>query len=171
MKDNIALVGLRGSGKSTVGLLLAKKLKFPLIDMDRELEFRKGQKIQEWVAAEGWLSFREAEVNLLEELSSSDGKIISTGGGAILNEASRKRLREKTKCFYLHWQPSILAARIDGDSNRPRLKGEGSLVDEMAKLYEERDNLYRECGVMIEHQGTENVEWTLAEILRNLGAD
>lgn len=167
---NIALIGLRGSGKSTLGRLLARKLKRHFIDMDQELEFRKGLKISEWVQKEGWEPFREAEEKLLQELTLTDEKIIATGGGVVLSEKSREILQSKMKSVYLHWPEDILVERIEGDASRPSLKNGLTLKDEVKQLCGERDPLYRACAEVINCDGSQDVEGVLARMIELLKA-
>ena len=84
-KTRIALIGFRASGKSLVGKLLAEELNLSFVDMDERLVASFGRGIDQWVQAHGWESFRQAESELLEELSREQGLVVATGGGVVLS--------------------------------------------------------------------------------------
>ncbi|MEB0231738.1 shikimate kinase, partial [Undibacterium sp. 10I3] len=95
MSKNIFLVGLMGSGKTTVGRVLAKKLNKVFIDSDHEIEARTGVSIPVIFEIEGEISFRQREADVIRDLTAQDGIVLATGGGAVLDPASRKYLQER----------------------------------------------------------------------------
>jgi len=125
--DRIALIGMRGSGKTTLGRLLAESFGLPLIDCDKELESRLGMSISEMFSQFGETGFREKESTCLGDLVQGDRWILACGGGAILREANRNLLRDRGYVIWLDAPPEILSERVTRDpwsaSGRPPLLG------------------------------------------------
>ncbi|MCL2075293.1 MAG: shikimate kinase [Betaproteobacteria bacterium] len=142
---NLYLVGLMGSGKTTVGRQLAKCLERPFLDTDHELEARTGVRIPLIFEIEGEAGFRRREAQIVEELTQQKGIVLATGGGAVLNAESRKLLRQRGWTAYLDAHPTLLWERTRHDRNRPLLQVEKPL-ERLASLYAERDPLYREIA-------------------------
>lgn len=141
---SIALIGLRGSGKTSLGKLLAEKLNFAFVDTDEIFAGKEKQSIAEFVAQNGWDAFRIREEQILLEISQNQ-TIISCGGGIILREANRKFLKQVFTVF-LDVPVKVLVERLNKDRNtaqRPAFT-EKSLVDEMQELYDARRALYLE---------------------------
>src|SRR5687768_14210666 len=115
------LIGLRGSGKSTVAPLLARRLGFVALDADAELERHEGRTVQAIFRDHGEQEFRRLERAVLMELLGQPLAVLATGGGAVLHEVVRCRLRERFT-VWLHAEVDVLAARIAG-SGRPSLTG------------------------------------------------
>lgn len=142
----LALVGSRGTGKSTVGRLVADALAMPFVDADRELESRLGRSIASIFAERGESAFRDEEALLLHELTGRPGLVLATGGGVILREANRHALRRFGFVAWLKADPTTLAARLQGDpAGRPALTPLG-LLDEVASVLESRIPFYREVA-------------------------
>lgn len=138
----IFLVGMPGSGKSTVGRHLARRLGLPFFDSDQCIEQRLGCSIREFFAREGEGAFRDVEERVLAELAQGPDAVVATGGGAVLREANRTRLHEGGKVIYLRSTPEELYRRVRHDTQRPLLQ----VADPLAKLralHAERDPLYR----------------------------
>ncbi len=134
-----------GSGKSTVGRQLARRIGLPFFDSDHLIEQRLGCSIREYFAREGEAAFRDLEEQVLAELARGPDAVVATGGGAVLREANRKVLREAGKVVYLRSSPEELFRRLRHDTQRPLLQ----VADPLAKLrslYAERDPLYRETA-------------------------
>ena len=147
---SIALVGLPGSGKSTVGRQLARRLGLPFRDSDHEIEQRIGCSIREFFEREGEPAFRDIEQEVIRELTQSGGAVLATGGGAVLRPANREQLRAAGSVVYLRSPPEELFRRLRHDSQRPLLQVDDPL-QRLRTLYEERDPLYREtCHYVIE---------------------
>ncbi len=147
MQTRCALVGMPGSGKTTVGRQLARRLNLPFVDMDQQLEERLGSSIRQYFEQCGEASFREREQALLAELAASGGPMmLSTGGGAVLRPANRAALRAGFgQVLYLHASPEDLLRRVRHDSNRPLLQVADPLA-RLRELYQLRDPLYREVA-------------------------
>ncbi len=139
----IFLIGPMGVGKSTIGRHLAEILQKNFLDADQELEKRTGANISLIFEIEGEDGFRKRERDLIAELSAKENLVLATGGGAVLNEENRKRLRGRGYVVYLHADIDTLVKRTHRDRKRPLLQN----VDKRQKLEElmkEREPLYRQ---------------------------
>lgn len=134
-----------GSGKSTVGRQLSRRLGLPFFDSDQLIEQRLGCSIREYFAREGEAAFRDVEEQVLATLAQGGHAVVATGGGAVLREANRRHLRDAGRVIYLRSTPDELFRRLRHDTQRPLLQ----VVDPLARLrtmYAERDPLYREAA-------------------------
>jgi shikimate kinase len=142
------LIGPRGSGKSTVARLLARKLDWNWCDADEELEKRYGQSIRAIFASEGEASFRDKESALLMELCHLPRCIIATGGGVVLRESNRALLRASGRVVGLTAEVETLWQRVQADAStaerRPPLTVGGRA--EMEEILRFREPLYRQCA-------------------------
>jgi len=147
MHMRCALVGMPGSGKSTVGRQLARRLKLPFVDMDQRLEEQLGISIREFFEQHGEAAFREREAALLAELAMENSPIVlSTGGGTVLRADNRQALRRGFfPVFYLRTTPEGIFQRLRYDRNRPLLQVDDPL-ERLRNLYHARDPLYREAA-------------------------
>lgn len=142
---SIALIGLPGSGKSTVGRHLARRLGLPFADSDQVIETRLGCTIAAYFEREGEEAFRDIEQAVIDELTQAGPGILSTGGGAVLRPTNRQNLRQRGKVVYLRSSPEEVFRRLRRDTSRPLLQ----VADPMARLRElftARDPLYRETA-------------------------
>lgn len=150
----IVLVGLMGSGKSTVGNLLAESLQIEWSDADAELSERAGRSVADIFAQDGEPAFRALEADLVQELlSTSHGRVLSLGGGAVMNEATRESLKNCTT-VWLKVSPAEALRRMSekGIQRRPLLAGNPLQV--LEKLAAERDPYHQEVArVVIEVDG------------------
>ncbi len=144
-QSNLFFVGLRGSGKTTLGKAVAEKLGVPFLDMDAVIQEQAGESIREIVEQKGWETFRSLEEKALQEICSVHGRVIATGGGVVLSEANRKLLHQHGTVVYLMADPPVLARRVGKDQasaeQRPPL-GKESLEQEMSNQLWEREPLY-----------------------------
>jgi shikimate kinase len=146
-RQGLALVGTRGTGKSTVGRILAERLVRPFLDADVELEEKLGRSIAAIFAEDGEPFFRDSEERVLRELTRThQGAVLATGGGVVLREANREVLRSYGLVVWLWTDPAEAAARLEADcrgvENRPALTAAGTLA-ELAGVLEARRPLYQ----------------------------
>jgi shikimate kinase len=156
-------VGLPGSGKSTVGRQLARRLQFPFIDSDHVLEERLGSSIREYFEREGEEHFRDAEEAVIDELTRKQQGVLSTGGGAVLRAVNREHLRARSKVVYLKSSPDELFRRLRHDTNRPLLQV-GDPLQRLRELYTVRDPLYRDTAHFVIETGRPSV-FTLVNMI------
>ncbi len=141
-RGNLYLVGLMGAGKTTLGRQLARRLAKRFVDADHELEERLGVTIPTIFEIEGEASFRDREEALIADLVGLENIVLGTGGGAVLREATRRRLKEGGTVVYLHSDPATLYERVRHSRHRPMLKAADPAA-RIAELYAQRDHLYR----------------------------
>jgi shikimate kinase len=165
---NIYLVGMMGAGKTTVGRLLARRLKLRFIDADQELERRCGVKIPLIFEIEGEAGFRAREAQVLSDLVALDGVVLATGGGVVLLEENRRRLAARGTVVYLRATPEDLHERIRQDRNRPLL-ATGDPFTRLRELHAQRDALYREVADLVVDTGKQTVLALARELIGKLG--
>lgn len=145
---NIVLIGFRGTGKSTVGKLLAKRLERDFIDTDDYIESTTGKTIKEIFEKEGEESFRKIEAETVAKLSKLDNKVIAAGGGVVLKDENVKNLRRNGFLILLEATPETIHDRISQDEKtsqqRPSLTNRESL-DEIKHLLDKRQPLYEKA--------------------------
>ena len=146
----VYLVGMPGSGKSTVGAELAGRLGVPFIDLDVEIARREGRSITDIFEAEGEAGFRAREAKELLDASTHDPAVIACGGGVVLEAANRITLRNTGTCVFLDVPLAVLATRVQPDAGRPLIRAAGDLE----RLLAEREPLYREfAGHVVDGAG------------------
>ena len=118
-KKNLVLIGMMSSGKSTIGVLLAKKLNFKFFDIDKIIENETKMKITEIFKIKGENFFRNLEEKTTVKLLNFSNAVISLGGGGFVNEIIRKETNTKSKTFWLDWNLDTLISRIRKRNNRP----------------------------------------------------
>lgn len=163
----IALVGLPGSGKSTVGRQLARRLSLPFVDSDHVIESRLGCSIREFFEREGEARFRDIEEQTLDELTAGASGVLSTGGGAVIRETNRVHLNTRTQVVYLRSSPEELFRRLRHDRNRPLLQV-GDPMKKLRELYQQRDPLYRETAHFVVETGRPSVPTLVNMIVMQL---
>ena len=141
----IALIGLPGSGKSTVGRHLARRLKLPFMDSDHVIEHRVGCSISTFFEKEGEARFRDIEAEVIDELTQSEDCVLSTGGGSVLRPPNRAHLRDRCRVIYLRSSPEELIRRLRRDTTRPLLQVQDPTA-RLRELFDARDPLYRETA-------------------------
>lgn len=164
---HIALVGLPGSGKTTVGRQLAKRLGQTFLDTDHVIEQRIGMSIREFFEREGEQPFRDLEQATLDELTLGEPCVLSTGGGAVLRPANRQCLQQRSHAVYLHSTPEDVFRRLRHDQNRPLLQVADPLL-RLRELYAQRDALYRESAWLLVETGRPSVAALVNTIAQQL---
>ena len=154
---NLFLVGMMGAGKTTVGRLLARRLKLRFVDSDHEIESRCGVKVPTIFDIEGEAGFRARETQTLAELTALDGIVLATGGGAVLSEENRRRLAARGTVIYLSARPEELFERVRQDRNRPLLATADPLA-RLRALHAERDPLYRAVADLVVDSSRQSVQ-------------
>ena len=163
----ITLVGLPGSGKTTVGRQLARRLGLEYFDSDHVIEQRLGCSIRTYFEHEGEDRFREVESAVLDELTQKSGAVISTGGGSVLSELNRQRLHQRCQVIYLNSHPDDLFRRLRHDVNRPLLQVADPLT-RLRDLHAVRDPLYRATAHFIIETGRPSVATLVNMIVMQL---
>lgn len=165
--DNIYLVGMMGAGKTTVGKLLARRLKRRFVDSDHEIERRCGVRIPVIFDIEGEAGFRGREEQAIAELAGLEGTVLATGGGAVLSAENRRRLAARGMTVYLHALPEDLHRRLRHDKGRPLLATPDPL-QRLRDLYATRDPLYRQVADIVIETGTQSVQALARELLAKI---
>ena len=149
IKKKIVLIGMMGSGKSTIGALLSKKMNIKFIDLDRRIETIEKQKISQIFKLKGEEYFRALEVEIILSLLTSTDKelVLSLGGGSFINEKVRKNVKNNSLSFWLNWKPSTIIKRIRKSTKRPLIQG---LKDqEIEKMILDRNKHYAKSDFKI----------------------
>ena len=145
---SIALVGLPGSGKTTIGKLLARRLGMDFVDSDHVIEERLGCPIRAFWEQQGEAAFRDIEQATIEDLArqaQSGRLVLATGGGSVLRPENRAAQRAATQVVYLRRSPEQVLQRVRQNRNRPLLQVDDPLA-RLRALHAERDPLYREAA-------------------------
>ena len=160
----IAFIGMPGSGKTTVGRQVARRLDVAFVDSDRVIEERAGCSIREFFERNGEEAFRAFEEEIVDELTAATRPaVLSTGGGAVVRAATRGRLRERSQVVYLHALPDDIYRRLRHDTTRPLLQTANPL-QRLRDMYAQRDPLYREAAHFVIETGRPSVA-TLANMV------
>jgi len=146
-KENLVFLGMMGSGKSSIGLLVAKRLKLDFIDIDNEIEKDFGEPIQKIFEIKGEDYFRKLEEKTTLKKLKLDSVVISLGGGAFVNKNIRKEVINNNLSFWLSWSNQILLNRIKNSKKRPIAfnSSENELID----LIKKRSNIYSKASYEI----------------------
>lgn len=139
---NIVLTGLRATGKTTLGRMLAQRLRRPFFDTDLLIEQREGESIQQYISRLGWDGFREVEHQVICDVACQRDAVISTGGGALTFARNVRVLKPTGVVVLLAADPAVLTQRLARSYVRPPLTTEKSLEAEIRTLWREREPLY-----------------------------
>jgi shikimate kinase len=167
MPGSLFLTGPMGAGKSTIGRQLSKQLRMAFHDSDHEIEHRTGVDIPLIFELEGEAGFRKREIVVIDDLTRLPDIILATGGGAILDPANRRHLRERGRVVYLHASINQQLKRTARDRNRPLLQT-GNPRARLEELMAVRDPLYREIADIIIDTDGMRVREVVREIVRQL---
>ncbi|RAV04560.1 shikimate kinase [Paenibacillus sp. YN15] len=140
MQQNIVLVGFMGTGKTTVGRILAERLGWTFTDTDAYIEEQAGMTISRMFQEHGEAYFRERETESLRELLQRQGQVVSTGGGAVLREENRRLMLENGLVVAMLAEEAVIVQRVKGDAARPLLQGD--LEERVRTLVEARRHAY-----------------------------
>jgi len=172
MKDNPItdiypiLVGLMGSGKSSIGRRLAFRLQLPLVDLDDEIVNKAGCSIPELFAEHGEAGFRDLESRMLAEVIGKPA-VLATGGGIVMRDANCELLKQHPPVIWLKASPEFLAHRIEGDANRP-LIADGDTLNKLQELARIRYPRYEACADFVLPRGDMQKSEALAAIIEFL---
>lgn len=150
---NIVLIGLRGSGKTIIGKLLAKRLSKQFVEMDELIVQRLGQSIPEIVNRYGWQKFRDAETEVTREVAVLDNVVNATGGGVVTREENIHELKKKGKLVWLKADLDTLLRRIGNSQSRPSLTGKSQREDMEAVLAERSPIYERVADFIVDTEG------------------
>ncbi len=149
----IFLIGFMGSGKTTHGRVLAKKLGYRFMDMDRYIELENGMSIPQIFESKGEEAFREMEKAALASLCTEDQLVIATGGGAPCHLDNMNRMKRCGLTIYLQLPPDALLQRLrDAKKKRPLISGKSreELLEYIAATLREREPFYREAHIVVD---------------------
>ena len=148
IKKNLIIIGMMGSGKSTIGSILAKNLDFEFIDTDTEIEKKESMKIVKIFKDYGEKYFRKIEEKIILETLNSKKSVISLGGGSLLSEKIKKVVFKEHVSFWLNWNSDILIKRIRRNKNRPIAVNLNN--KQLLELIKERSKVYYNANFKIE---------------------
>ncbi len=146
---NLVIIGFMGTGKSSIGKILAQKLNYEFIDTDQLIETERHQKITQIFLEEGEAFFRSLENKLAGELSGLDQKVIATGGGWVLNPENLQLSRVNGYIISLTAKPEIIYERIKHETHRPLLASEDPLA-KIKEIMSQRESLYRNGDLVMD---------------------
>ncbi len=165
---HIYLTGYRGTGKTSVAVLVAKQMARPLVDLDLVVEANSGKSIREIFDQGGESMFRRLETEALESVAQMPPAIISLGGGAVLSEENRERIRQTGSCVWLDADAETIAGRLKGDAStadrRPALT-DLSEIEEISGLLKQRRTLYDQVSDLRIDTAEKTVQEVASEII------
>jgi XRE family aerobic/anaerobic benzoate catabolism transcriptional regulator len=162
----VALLGLRGAGKSTLGAKLSEALKVPFVELDREVEKEAGAPLGEVFAMYGQDAFRRFERRALERvLAEYPQAVIATGGGLVTDPGTFEMLLERCRCIWLKAAPEEHMSRVIAQGDMRPFKGRSAALDEIRKLLADRDRLYGRASSTVDTSG-KTVRQSLADLRR-----
>ena len=148
-RKNICIMGLMGSGKSVIGKDLSKYLNFKFYDTDKEIELKTKKSINEIFKEYGELYFRNLEEKICIKLLNKNNCVISLGGGSITNKEIRKSIKQNSYSIYLQVKLNNLVNRLKSSKKRPLLNKDGSKIEILKKIYEDRKKFYEKANFII----------------------
>ncbi len=167
---NVCLIGLMGSGKSTIGPLLAQRLGYNFVDLDGEISASLGRPIREIFEQLGEEKFRDEEQSQLRRFCQQEKQVIACGGGVVVTADNLECLRRQIT-VYLKASPETLAKRVGPDKERPLLKGAVSVTQRLATILSEREPLYQDCAKITLTTEGKDPDILVGELLTQLPAE
>ncbi|UYN94163.1 MAG: shikimate kinase [Enhydrobacter sp.] len=167
MPRTVALVGLMGAGKSAIGKRLAMRLALPFVDADEEIENAAGCTISEFFERYGEVEFRAGERRVISRLLEGPPHVLSTGGGAYIDEETRALMRRKAITVWLRADLDVLYERVRRRGHRPLLR-QGEPREVLERLMQQRYPIYAEADIVVEStaQPAERTTEQVVEALR-----
>jgi shikimate kinase len=145
---SVVLVGMMGAGKSTIGRRLSLRLGLPFRDADTEIEAAAGMSISDIFETRGEADFRDGEVRVIARLLDNGPAVIATGGGAVMRQETRDRIRERAVSVWLKADADIILRRVKRRSDRPLLQTADPEAT-IERLIREREPLYSQADVTV----------------------
>jgi shikimate kinase len=164
-KLNITLCGMMGSGKSSIGKILANKLDYNFIDIDKMIEFETKKTIKKIFEQDGEQYFRDLEEKITLNILNYKETIISLGGGAIINEAVRNYIKKSSYNIYLKVDVDILVKRLQNSKSRPLIYRK-NLKEELVNLVKIREKYYKNADLIVKNE--KNIIETIENIIKKI---
>ena len=165
---NIVLIGMRGSGKTTIGKVLAERLSRSFIETDREIERKTGRSISDFVKTNGWTSFRDVEEQVVKDIAYLDNLVIATGGGIVERSNNIKQFKDKGILVWLVANLTTYVKRIKSGRKRPFLTDAKKHSEDIRKTLETRKKLYTQASDVIVNTEDKTVNNTVYEIIESV---
>lgn len=166
---SLVIVGLMGAGKTCIGRQIAQRLDVPFIDADREIEEAAGCSIADIFELYGEKDFRDGERRVIKRLLEGEPCVLATGGGAFMNEETRKMIAKTGVSLWLKADVDVLIKRTTGRKHRPLLN-QGNPVKTLKKLVDERYPIYAEADITVPTKD-ETLEATIERVLKYLKSE
>ncbi|MGA7595507.1 MAG: shikimate kinase [Gallionella sp.] len=166
---NLILVGMMGSGKTTMGRVLARHLDKEFIDSDEEIIRRTGVTVPHIFDVEGESGFRQRETAAIRELAGRENMVLATGGGAVLDVDNRAILKQSGIVIYLKAGAHDLWQRTRHDRNRPLLQSENPFA-KLVELFQQRDPLYRQVSDIVVQSGKQSAHALMLRLVGEIEA-
>ncbi len=160
---NLYFCGMIGSGKTTLGSQLAKRLGLPFLDLDREMDSRLGYSFHRLVAEQGWLAFRELEYSICKYFAAQDHTVICLGGGTVRYEWNNDAIRDSGPVVLLEVSTEELIRRVSV-ADRPRVNPGTDLAKDVTLMWEQHAGKYREAAHVVYHPEGKSIEQELGEL-------
>ena len=159
----ISLTGMMGSGKTSIGKMLAKKINLPFYDSDNDIEDKLNIKISGIFEKYGESWFREQEEKICNDILKKEKFVLALGGGAITNKVIRNNIAKNSLLVYLKTDENILFERLKNDKSRPLLKG-SNLNKQISNILRDREKFYSKSNIVIENN-VNDIETVAEEIM------
>jgi shikimate kinase len=166
---NLILVGMMGSGKTTIGRALSKHFGKTFVDSDEEVQKRTGVTVSHIFDIEGETGFRQREIAVIHDLMVRDNLVLATGGGAVLAEQNREMLQQNGIVIYLKASVHDLWQRTRHDRNRPLLQTADPHA-KLTELFQQRDPLYRQAADIVIQSGKQSAHALMLHLANEIEA-